>query len=776
MSDKYHLVIGIDLGTTYSAVSVHNRFEEEAEIIPNPESVDSQGRLKSETTPSVVSLDPRTQKAIVGWPAKRNIGDAENTIIEIKREMGEVFTDELLDKFHARGIPEAGGNVGDPIRVHFNGEWYLPQEISAFTLMKMKAVAEAHIGEPIRDAVITVPAYFTEKQKKATEEAAYLAGLYPRQILGEPTAAAICYGVDRLEAERKVYLVYDLGGGTFDVSVISVEESRISVLATSGDPRLGGGDFDDAIVTWAVQELREKFQLDASGDREKLARIKAHAEQAKKDLSALNTVTMTLIDVWPQQPPSLEMSREKFEELIEPLLNKSITNVDAALNQAESKMGLRRDDLDAILLVGGSTKIPRVKALLLSYFQQDESFVSTGLNPDEVVARGAATVALKFSPSPGEFDIAKRPDSSLINTEMEDDMDWELITEHSLGIGVQNNLVRRIIDQGTSIPVSLREGGFTNAGPTDYVEVPVYQGEGEYAYENTLIGTLRIGPMEPKPEGTHQFEVTFSLDDNGLLSMTVHHLNEGKNYQAQFQQKTGVGGADALAARRAKLLKIYGAPEPSGTGAVPVAPVGTPVQARPQGATAPPAQPVAPEGTIAPPGQPVAAQGTVVPPGQPVTPQGAVAPPGQPVARTYTSDPSQGQPAAVSPVGVPVHQAARANLPQAPVGQDLPQPGSPQLGAQQPCTQAGAPETQSVSPTGTVPTDAPTSTILEPTVPVPAEFKSVVRRSQKLLLNGGPETLRAAFDHFVELLNSGVDGEQLEDAGDDLENVYHDSR
>ncbi len=578
MSGKYHRVIGIDLGTTYSAVSVFNRFSEETDIIPNPESVDALGRLKPETTPSVVSVDKMTHKVIVGWPAKKNIGENCETIIEIKREMGETFREDTLDKFHARGQfrprgEGAGGYEGDPVKVMFAGDWRLPQEISAFTLMKMKEVAEAHIGETIIDAVITVPAYFTEKQKKATEEAAYLAGLYPRQLIPEPTAAAICYGIDRMEQKQKVYLVFDLGGGTFDVSIIRVEESQISVLATSGDPRLGGGDFDDAIVTWVVEELKAKFQLDPTGDRVKMARIKALAEQAKKDLSSLPSVKLSFIDIWPQQPPTVELTKETFEALIEGLLTKSLTFVDTAIKQAEQNRGLRREDISAILLVGGSTKIPRVKKLLLNYFQQDESFVSAGLNPDEVVARGAASIALKFAPSTGPFDVLKRPDSSLTNPDAQDQLaigGLELITEHSLGIGVQNNLVSRIIEQGTNIPVSRREGGYTNPGPVAKLTVPVYQGEGQYTYENSLIGTLEIGPMEPKPEGTHQFEVTFNLDDNGLLSMTIHHLNENKVFQAKFEQKTGVGGAEALAAKSAKLIGLYGAQVKQ-----PVRPVGT---------------------------------------------------------------------------------------------------------------------------------------------------------------------------------------------------------
>ncbi|MFM9966074.1 MAG: Hsp70 family protein [Planctomycetaceae bacterium] len=761
MSDKYHMVIGIDLGTTYSAVAVYNRFDEQTEIIPNPESRDHQGRLKPETTPSVISRDRHTGKAIVGWPAKRNVGDAQNTVIEIKREMGEVFSEMTLDKFHARGTfrakqDGAGGFEGDPVKVRYMEEWYFPQEISAFTLIKMKEVAEAHIGAPIRDAVITVPAYFTEKQKKATEEAALLAGLYPRQLIPEPTAAAICYGVDRMESKRKVYLVYDLGGGTFDVSIISVEGQVIGALATSGDPRLGGGDFDDEIVKWVIQELRDKHQLDPGNDREKLARIKAHAEQAKKELSALNSVMMTFIDVWPQQSPSVELTREKFESLIEPLLNKSLTFVDAALNQAEKTRGLRRSDLDAILLVGGSTKIPRVKSLLLEHFQQEESFVSKGMNPDEVVARGAATVAVKFAPSTGEFDITKRPDQTLVNPDLEDDVKIDLITEHSLGVGVQNNEMSRVIEVGTSIPVKQKKGGFTNGGPTTHLDVPVYQGEGQFTYQNTLIGKLNIGPMEPRPADSHQFEVTFSLDDNGLLSLTVHHINENKTYQGQFDQKTGVGGKDALMARRTKLLSLYGGPI-TGPGTVmpPMEPVRPNASAKaPVGAA--PTSAVAPT----PPGQPTTGW---APAAAPVSPGG----PGQPVASPVVIPPAAAQPAAAPASaavgGVPHALASVATPPTSPAAPGVPMPSVP----------------VATVPVATPPAPvAAANAILEPKVDVPAEFKSIVRRASKMLLDGGPEKLREAFNRFVTLLNQGAaaDSDQLTEAGDELADVYQDCR
>jgi hypothetical protein len=351
-------------------------------------------------------------------------------------------------------------------------------------------------------------------------------------------------------------------------------------------------------------------------------------------------------------------------------------------------------------------------------------------------------VALKFMPSQGEFDIAKRPDNTLINPELDDkQLHMDLMTEHSLGIGVQNNLVSRIIDQGTSIPVSRRQGGFTNAGPTDYVDVPVYQGEGDYSFQNTLIGTLRIGPMEPKPEGMHQFEVTFSLDDNGLLAMTVHHINEGKDYQGKFEQKTGVGGVDALTVRRNKLLKMYidhpTTDRQAGRGpTAPVAPVAAAGPPMPAAPSRP--RPVA-ASPVPGPAQPAMA----IPSPTPIPPQPSQPAPVQP--RPMQPQPVQAQPVPPQPVQAQPVQAQ--SVPPQPVPAQ-PTPGLPSGGTE----------------------------LLQPVVEVPAEFKSLIRRAQKLLSADGSPKLRAALNQFVSLLNSGAPSDALEEAGDELADVYHDSR
>lgn len=551
MNENLHRVIGIDLGTTYSAVAAFNTFTEQTVIIRNVADGNSQ------TTPSVVSYDQISGKAIVGEWAKRNIvNEPSNTIIEIKREMGEEFSEETLKKFN---VPPGVYRVGDPVKVHFAGQWLMPQEISAFILMKMKQIAEKEIGTTIHDAVVTVPAYFKEKQKSATKEAALLAGLYPHQLIPEPTAAAICYGVDRMEEEKKTYLIYDLGGGTFDVSIIQVEGIKIDVIATSGNPRLGGGDFDDAITNWILEQLRQQYKIDVSNDRSARALIKLEAEQAKIRVSTYPETLVNLLSLFPQNPPIITLTRQKVEELIDGYLENSLTFVDEAINLA-GKNGVTRENIDAILLVGGSSKIPKVKLRLLDYFQKDEKFLRADADPDAVVARGAAILAKQFAPS-HNFDIRRPIDSTLVSSSADDQLQIRLITEHSLGVRVQTEdsayRVSRIVERGTNIPVTVTRGGYINPENATMIEAQIYQGEGDFIQECTLIGTISWD-IEPRPAGYHKFEVTFELDINGILHVTIYHLNTGKPYKGDFNQKTAIGGVDALSAIRDKLLRMYG--------------------------------------------------------------------------------------------------------------------------------------------------------------------------------------------------------------------------
>lgn len=555
----FHRVIGIDLGTTYSAVSAHSHDRDETLIISNRETLE-------ETTPSVVSFDRARRQVMIGQMAKRNLAaDPANTVTEIKREMGETFTPALIQKYDPRGemrfVPrddQPGGNLGDPVKVKFCGEWFTPQEISAFTLMKLKEVAEAELEGKILDAVITVPAYFKVRHRKATEEAARLAGLYPRQLIPEPTAAAIAYGVDQYEQERHIYLVYDLGGGTFDVSIISVDGPQsITVKATAGDRRLGGADFDEAITSWVAEQLLTSHKLDVRNDTRAKAIIKYHAEKAKKELSVFPSAKLVLMELRPAEPPVVEITRKKFEELIDGSLQKSLNYVDTALRYAQEQ-GVRREEIDAILLVGGSSKIPRVKSKLLEYFQRDDDFVRSDVNPDTAVARGAAILAKRITPTEGPFDIHRKFDDQE-EAAGEDDVIVHHITEHTLGVGVMNeageSVVSPVITRGMNIPVTQTKGGFSNGGPCTELEVHVYQGEGHYPIENELIGIVPLGPMDPMPPGHHHFEVTFALDRNGLLTAVVSHLNENKTYHATFRDKTSIG--HNLALLRERLERMY---------------------------------------------------------------------------------------------------------------------------------------------------------------------------------------------------------------------------
>jgi molecular chaperone DnaK (HSP70) len=420
-------------------------------------------------------------------------------------------------------------------------------------LMKMKDIAEQGIGVPVHDAVITVPAYFTERQKKATEEAALLAGIYPRQLIPEPTAAAICYGFDRADPGRHVYLVYDLGGGTFDVSIIVVEQESIEVLATSGDARLGGGNFDDEITAWAMKQLAPG-RTDPGWEQ----RLKAAAEAAKWKVAVYHEADL---EVPPRDDEttagSLRLDRDTFESLIAGLLRGSLAKVEDALSMARKK-GIERDDLDAILLVGGSTRIPLVKRMLLDHFGRADDFVRSDANPDTLVARGAAIVANRFAPS-GGFDLARRPDAGQVNEDQDDELDITYITEHTLVVGIQDGLVDALIPRGENIPRRAANTYINPENGTD-LECPIYQGESRFAYENELVGTIAMHDIDPRPAGFHHFEVTFTLDLNGLLDVQVMHVEAGQEYRATFEQSTRIGAARRLVELRAELLALYRPP------------------------------------------------------------------------------------------------------------------------------------------------------------------------------------------------------------------------
>ena len=520
---RYHKVIGIDLGTTYSAVSVWDYDKKEVVVISSA--------VGENTLPSVVSVDDEG-KVIVGRPAqRRRVFDPKNTIIEVKREMGEFASP-----------PDPSRNdPGIPKRVRFRDRDYLPQEISAFILVELKRQAEAFLGEAVHDAVITVPAYFKEPQRGATQDAGAIARLNVKQLLNEPTAAAVSFGADQVDdGQSHIYAVYDLGGGTFDVSIIEVGGGNVSILGTGGNPRLGGGDFDDSITKWALDEIFTKHRVDLRNDDTVKARIKEVAERRKRELSAATSAVLDLPYLTPNLSVNLTLTRAVFNGLVEARLRESLTCLDAAIESASQTRAIREEDIEQVLLVGGSTRIPRVRALLIEYMTHlQEKDIRADINPDEAVSRGAALVARKFNPAEGfegaEIDLVAAGAITQADKEEASGLVLQDVTSHTLGILVNDQDFHPIIPKETRIPAEHTESGFTNRGPSNAVDVLIYQGEDKIAFNNTLIGKLPIPLPEPKPGGYWKFAVTFGLDNDGLLQVIVKRLNDEQSFKANVQ-------------------------------------------------------------------------------------------------------------------------------------------------------------------------------------------------------------------------------------------------
>jgi molecular chaperone DnaK len=516
---RYHKVIGIDLGTTYSAVSVWDYDKKEVVVI--------QSAVGENTLPSVVGLDDE-KKVVVGRPAQqRRLFDPKNTIIEVKREMGV-----YLDPSRQDGVPK---------RIRFRDREYLPQEISAFILAELKRQAEKFIGEEVHDAVITVPAYFKEPQRGATEDAAAIARLNVKMLLNEPTAAAVSFGADETDDGRQhIYAVYDLGGGTFDVSIVEAGAGNVTIVGTGGNPHLGGGDFDDMIVKWALDEIKLKHGVDLQNDDAAKARIKQVAELRKRELSAANSAVLDLPFLTAQLSVNLPISRAKFNELIEAKLQESIECLGVAVRSAEDTRGVRKEEIEQVLLVGGSSRIPRVRALLAAYFDHlEEKDIRSDINPDEAVSRGAALVARKYNPSESfagkEIDLVGT--GAISQADRDDAVALVLldVTSHTLGILVNEQDFSPIIDKDSQIPAKVTKDGYVNAGPSRSIDILIYQGEDKIAYNNALIGKLPIPLPEPKERGYWKFEVTFGLDNDGLLDIEVKRQNDNVSFPLKVQ-------------------------------------------------------------------------------------------------------------------------------------------------------------------------------------------------------------------------------------------------
>ena len=465
-------IIGIDLGTTNSCVAVMEGGQ--PTVISNAEG--------ARTTPSVVAFTKNGER-LVGEPAKRQaVTNADNTISSIKRDMGT----------------DRGRTI--------DGKKYSPQQISAMILQKLKSDAENYLGDKVTEAVITVPAYFNDAQRQATKDAGKIAGLDVKRIINEPTAAALAYGLDN-EKEQKI-MVYDLGGGTFDVSVIEIGEGVIEVLATSGNNRLGGDDFDQRITDWMLSEFKNKEGVDLSGDKMAMQRLKEAAEKAKKELSASTTTDINLpyITATAEGPKHLELTltRAKFEELIHDLIEATAEPVRNALKDA----GLNPSDLGQVLLVGGSTRVPAVQDKVRQLTGKEPS---KSLNPDECVALGASIQGGKLAGDAGAGEIL------LLD-----------VTPLSLSIETMGGVATRLIERNTTIPTKHSQVFSTAADNQTAVDINVVQGERQFAKDNKSLGQFRLDGIPPARRGVPQIEVTFDIDANGIVNVSAKDLGTGK--------------------------------------------------------------------------------------------------------------------------------------------------------------------------------------------------------------------------------------------------------
>ena len=497
-------IIGIDLGTTNSVVSIMEGGE--PRVIANQEG--------SRTTPSVIAFTSKGE-TLVGEPAKRQaVTNPQNTIYSIKRFMGrrhrEVESEEKLVSY------KVVGGEADYVKVNIHGKDHTPPEISAMVLRKLKEAAENHLGHKVNKAVITVPAYFNDAQRQATKDAGQIAGLEVARIINEPTAAALAYGLDKKKEEK--ICVFDLGGGTFDVSILEVGDELVEVLSTNGDTHLGGDDFDEVLIDYIAAEFRKEQSIDLRKDPMALQRLREASEKAKKELSSQQSTDINLpfitADSSGAKHLQLSITRSKFEELIDPLVERCRQPVLNALKDAK----LKPSDIQEVVLVGGSIRVPKVQKLVRDMFGKEPH---QGVNPDEVVSLGAAIQ--------GGIIAGDVKDVVLLD-----------VTPLSLGIETEGGIMTVLVERNTTIPTTKTETFSTAADNQPAVNVRVFQGERKMAVDNRLLDEFNLEGIPPAPRGTPQIEVKFDIDVNGILSVAAKNKSTGKEHTVQIKQSSGL--------------------------------------------------------------------------------------------------------------------------------------------------------------------------------------------------------------------------------------------